>query len=705
MYLKQFGLNRFPFVNDADSEIYFQGGQHGNILKFLHQDLCQRSGIRFLLGEKGSGKTSLCRRLAQDLNAHLTVVRLDRAHMSPESIYELFANTLKLDPSATLEEKISAIQKRLSGAYENVLPICIWIDDIHELQDTIFMQIFSLLQGMGQSPFGTRLVLAGLSSFEKRVPQMATWPGMSEISAEILHLAPLTLEETRAYLAFRLEQCGFNDQTFLFSDEALRDIYTGSKGRLSTINLLANEGVKKAFLSKYFQVQGWHIRSALRDLLKRAPAAPILTKQPLSSLRTISKQRVRSTTRPNKGGGLAGFWRPASAMVAASGLAILLGNDLIKLPWDLVHSNSNSSEQKTDVSGLIHDLPVRPTLGNLESMVQGASLPTSLATQPEDQKSNPVLLSESLVADEPKASDVLPVIAKNMEKSSELSEINELNLTLLSKAALEVKPSKEVSSLTIKAMVRPTEPLYIHQVDPILLAENIVQTDPESLLAPFESEVDLNSVKPSEHFQFKRVEITTTSAPQMLTIAEQKIPTATPTPVVHLVEPQVAPKSVSTFLTKAKVNDASKSNLVSASVVKEVARASSVTEENGLLNDRIKVSKQWLNHTDIQKYSIQLMRVRRSGIGDFRAFLAKNDVNLDPKQIFVFPVEEDRLLIYYREFSSRDQAYEYIQSLAPSLKESGPFVLPIGVVRHKIFDTVAQSVAQREEKKKKPDHG
>ena len=70
MYLKHFALTHFPFDHTLDSsEAFKTGAQSEAEVRLKH--LLELRGIGLLTGEPGSGKTTLCRRLADGLHPGL----------------------------------------------------------------------------------------------------------------------------------------------------------------------------------------------------------------------------------------------------------------------------------------------------------------------------------------------------------------------------------------------------------------------------------------------------------------------------------------------------------------------------------------------------------------------------------------------------------------------------------------------------------
>jgi MSHA biogenesis protein MshM len=76
MYYEHFGLNDNPFRNTPDTRIFFTGGKRGAILEALEYAISQGEGILKVVGEVGSGKTTICRMLETRLADNVETVFL-----------------------------------------------------------------------------------------------------------------------------------------------------------------------------------------------------------------------------------------------------------------------------------------------------------------------------------------------------------------------------------------------------------------------------------------------------------------------------------------------------------------------------------------------------------------------------------------------------------------------------------------------------
>ncbi|MDP3419954.1 MAG: AAA family ATPase, partial [Thiobacillus sp.] len=86
MYLEFFGLKEAPFRITPNTEYWHAGGQRGEILAALQYAIGQGEGIIKVVGDVGSGKTMLCRKLVALLPDTIDSVYLGNPTLDPDDM-------------------------------------------------------------------------------------------------------------------------------------------------------------------------------------------------------------------------------------------------------------------------------------------------------------------------------------------------------------------------------------------------------------------------------------------------------------------------------------------------------------------------------------------------------------------------------------------------------------------------------------------
>src|SRR5579885_2001680 len=96
MYLEFYGLKEPPFSITPDPRYVFLSERHRDALAHLLYGI-GRGGLVQLTGEVGTGKTTLCRLLLEQLPEHTRVALVLNPKLSPVELLETICEELKLD--------------------------------------------------------------------------------------------------------------------------------------------------------------------------------------------------------------------------------------------------------------------------------------------------------------------------------------------------------------------------------------------------------------------------------------------------------------------------------------------------------------------------------------------------------------------------------------------------------------------------------
>ena len=101
LYLEYFRLGEAPFGITPNGKFFFEGQARGAILDALHHAVLDEDGIVVVVGEVGSGKTMLCRMLAERLPGdQVDLVYLANPSFGPREILQSLIADWGLQPPA-----------------------------------------------------------------------------------------------------------------------------------------------------------------------------------------------------------------------------------------------------------------------------------------------------------------------------------------------------------------------------------------------------------------------------------------------------------------------------------------------------------------------------------------------------------------------------------------------------------------------------
>ncbi len=248
LYETYWGLLSAPFQNVPDPNFFFPSSKHREGLARLLFAVKHGKGAALLTGEIGCGKTTLSRtfilHLAEDKYdvGILTNPALPRNDFLGEVNIQLgipLTSHSKVDLLRSLNQKLL---DNMNGGKDTVLVV----DEAHSITDTdVFEELRMLLNFHLNDRFLLTLVLMGQPELRDRIT------AIRQLDQRIMiryHLAPLDLEETLRYIAFRLKKAGASRG--IFSEEALHMIYEQSRGIPRVINTLCDLCLLEGFAAR-----------------------------------------------------------------------------------------------------------------------------------------------------------------------------------------------------------------------------------------------------------------------------------------------------------------------------------------------------------------------------------------------------------------------------------------------------------------------
>ena len=130
MYLAHFGLAQPPFKITPHTEFFFTGANRGATLDALIYTIRTGDGLVKVTGEVGSGKTMLCRVLAERLPENVETIYLAIPSLTRDEILQAVAADLKLK-TKTLNTSgvLQKIQDHLIKLHSQGRQVVVELDD------------------------------------------------------------------------------------------------------------------------------------------------------------------------------------------------------------------------------------------------------------------------------------------------------------------------------------------------------------------------------------------------------------------------------------------------------------------------------------------------------------------------------------------------------------------------------------------------
>jgi len=265
MYYDYFNLKQPPFKITPDTSLFFPGGDRGAILDALIYAIVSGEGIVKLVGEVGSGKTTLCRMLEKELPENIEIVYLANPSLSPDNILHAIAFELhlKVRPDDTRLKVMNSLQNYLLEQHAENKQIVVFVEEAQSMPIATLEEIRLLSNLETAQNKLLQIVIFGQPELDVMISKQEIRQLKERITYSF-YLSPLKPGEVKDYINSRLRACGYRSVE-LFNDKALKTIFKYSGGLIRRINILADKSLLACYAANANNVTNKHVELAARE--------------------------------------------------------------------------------------------------------------------------------------------------------------------------------------------------------------------------------------------------------------------------------------------------------------------------------------------------------------------------------------------------------------------------------------------------------
>ncbi len=248
MYQQYYGLRELPFELTPNPKFLYLTRQHREALSTLEYGLSSGKGVTVLIGEAGTGKTTLLHAALESEHCrHVTCVYLMNPTLTRNEFIEMLSVQFGLSAQAatskaTLLKELDAVlrERRARGQITALL-----IDEAQSLSDELLEEIRLLANNETSTEKLLSLVLAGQPELRDRLNENELRQLKQRVTLRC-EIRPFTVQETAAYIAGRIRTAG-GDAAKLFTREAVVLIHERSGGIPRTISVMCDNALLTGF--------------------------------------------------------------------------------------------------------------------------------------------------------------------------------------------------------------------------------------------------------------------------------------------------------------------------------------------------------------------------------------------------------------------------------------------------------------------------
>jgi general secretion pathway protein A len=266
MYEAFFGLRERPFDLAANPRFLFLTPRHREALSTLRYGLSAPRGLTLLLGDAGTGKTTLLHAaLADDRRAEHRHVLISNPTLNRAEFYQYIARGFGLpaDCSASKADFLHEFQKDIAERHAAGGLTTLIIDESQSLPYELLEEVRLLANIETATVKLLNVVLVGQPELADRLNEARLRQLKQRITLRT-GLSPLTLRETAAYIAGRLSIAG-GSAGQIFTREAIVSVHAASHGLPRIINVVCDNALIGGFAAGVKPIGAAIVQEICRD--------------------------------------------------------------------------------------------------------------------------------------------------------------------------------------------------------------------------------------------------------------------------------------------------------------------------------------------------------------------------------------------------------------------------------------------------------
>lgn len=267
MYNAFFGFTEPPFSIAPDPRFLFMSQRHREALAHLAYGTRESGGFVQLTGEVGTGKTTLCRCMLEQLPDNVDIALILNPRLTDYGLVSTVCDELGIPHEASthgLKDLLGVLNRYLLEKHGEGRRTLLVVDEAQNLAPKVLEQIRLLTNLETNREKLLRIILIGQPELKRILARDELRQLAQRITARY-HLLPLNREETTEYVRYRLAVAGQRRQ--IFTRAALRRLYSLSGGIPRLINIIADRALLGAYTRDRAMVNARIVNQAAREVM------------------------------------------------------------------------------------------------------------------------------------------------------------------------------------------------------------------------------------------------------------------------------------------------------------------------------------------------------------------------------------------------------------------------------------------------------
>lgn len=264
MYTDYFGLKEEAFNVTPDPKFLFPSKNHQEALARISHGVSMRKGIMALVGEAGTGKTTLIRTLLRGLNGNTVSAWVFNTTLQDEDLICYICKDFGLKGKKNNKsDLLMDLHRFLMETYENGKNAILIVDEAQNVDPYMLEQIRQMTNMETVTQKLLQVILSGQPQLEKHLAM----PELKQLNQRVsvrAKLSRLSEADTVKYVQHRLYVAG-RDCDDIFEDRALEAVYEISKGIPRLINVVCDNAMMRAQKEGVTKISSEMVVALLRE--------------------------------------------------------------------------------------------------------------------------------------------------------------------------------------------------------------------------------------------------------------------------------------------------------------------------------------------------------------------------------------------------------------------------------------------------------
>jgi general secretion pathway protein A len=264
MYNAYFGFREAPFNITPDTRLLFFSQTHREAFDHLLFGIRERKGFILLTGEVGSGKTTLCRALLEQLEPRFKTALILNPCMTGTQLLRAVVSELGLKPKRDRVGNLHVLNEFLLAQVVEGNDVVLIIDEAQDMSMELLEEVRLLSNLETSARKLLQIVLVGQPELRDMVDRKELRQLRQRITVRY-HVEPLSYDEMKHYISHRISACcAASEPTFNWL--AFRAIYRYSHGIPRLINAACDRVLLFGFVRGKHHFTGTHVWKSIREL-------------------------------------------------------------------------------------------------------------------------------------------------------------------------------------------------------------------------------------------------------------------------------------------------------------------------------------------------------------------------------------------------------------------------------------------------------